>query len=305
MGSNPAPYTGPVPIATHVHGAHVLPASDGLPESWYLPDAGNIPSGYYTQGSTYASLSSAPAGSALFEYTNDQRATTLWYHDHTLGITRLNVYAGLAGFWIIRDDAERSLNLPGPAPKLGDKPGTKYYEIPLVLQDRSFNTDGSLFFPSSREFFDGFAGPYAPETDVPPIWNPEFFGNTITVNGKTWPYLEVEPRLYRFRFLNGSDSRTFILKFVADPLIQRPAHAELPFHIIGSDGGLLPDKPVTVDQLLIGNAERYDVIVDFSKFGPGSELYLINEGPDVPLGDIDEPGSEQWACRHKDNRTSS
>jgi spore coat protein A, manganese oxidase len=288
MGMSPTPYTGPVPLVTHVHGAHVLSPSDGLPESWSLPDAGDIPAGYHTRGSTYASLFPAPAGSALYEYTNDQRATTLWYHDHALGMTRLNLGAGVAGFWLIRDDAEDKLNLPGPAPKRGDEPGTKYYEIPLVLQDRSFNTDGSLFFPSSREFFDGFAGPYAPQTDVPPIWNPEFFGNTITVNGKTWPYFEVEPRLYRFRFLDGSDARTYILKLVTDALAPRPAQAELPFHIIGSDGGLLPDKPVTVDQLLIGNAERYDVILDFSQLAPGSEIYLINEGPDVPLGDTDE-----------------
>ena len=224
-------YRGPVPIVTHVHGAHVASTSDGNPEAWYLPDAANIPDGYMTQGDAYATASTedTKAGSALFEYSGDQRATTLWYHDHALGMTRTNVYAGLAGFWILRDDAEDAMNLPGPAPKLGDAAGTKYYEIPLAIQDRSFNKDGSLNYPDSRAFFDEYAGPYSPETDVPPIWNPEFFGDTMLVNGKTWPYLEVEPRLYRFRVLNGCNARFLIIKF--DNGMQ--------FTQIGNEGGLL------------------------------------------------------------------
>jgi FtsP/CotA-like multicopper oxidase with cupredoxin domain len=116
-------------------------------------------------------------GSAVFQYENDQDAATLWYHDHTLGMTRLNVYAGPAGFYLIRG-GDRDLPsgiLPGPAPALGDPPGKTYYEIPIAIQDRSFNADGSLFYPTSREFFDGFAGPYIPNSDVPPIWNPELF----------------------------------------------------------------------------------------------------------------------------------
>ena len=276
-GADPNSYTGPIPMVTHVHGAHVSDISDGYPEAWYLPDANNIPAGYFTQGSRYASVIPTDVGAAVFEYSNDQLAATLWYHDHSLGITRLNVYAGPAGFWLLRDDDEDNLKLPGPAPRLGDLPGTKYYEIPIVIQDRSFNDDGSLFYPDSRKFFDGFTGPYIPDpcSDVSPIWNPEFFGNTIVVNGRTWPYLEVEPRKYRLRFLNGCNSRFLIVKFEQEGLM---------FHQIGSEGGLLPDGPVVLNQLLIAPAERADVIVDFSGFAPGDEIILLNLGPDEPFG---------------------
>ncbi|KKK64275.1 hypothetical protein LCGC14_2985870, partial [marine sediment metagenome] len=200
----------------------------------------------------------------------------LWYHDHSLGMTRLNVYAGMAGFWIVRDDVEDSLNLPGPAPRLRDEPETKYFEIPIAIQDRSFNADGSLFYPGSRTFFDGYDGPFIPDSSVPPIWNPEFFGDTMVVNGRTWPYLEVEPRKYRLRLLNGCNSRFLILK------TDRP----LTFHQIGSEGGLLPDAPVALTQLLMAPAERADVIVDFSSFEPGDEIILLNLGPDSPFGGL-------------------
>ena len=275
-GMDPAPYLGPVPIVTHLHGAHVPSNSDGYPDAWYLPDAGNIPQGFDSQGPLYDSVHDAPPGAAVFEYPNDQRAMMLWYHDHTLGITRLNVYAGLAGFWILRDDVEDGLGLPGPAPQSGDAPGTPYYEIPIVIQDRSFNEDGSLFYPDSRTFFDEYAGPYIPDSPVSPIWNPEFFGDTIVVNGRTWPYLEVEPRLYRLRFLNGANSRFLILKF----------DQELTFHQIGNEGGLLPNQPIGLDQLLLAPAERADVIVDFSALQPGDQITLLNLGPDSPFGGL-------------------
>jgi spore coat protein A len=200
-------------------------------------------------------------------------------------MTRLNVYAGPAGFYLLRggsSDLPPGV-LPGPAPQPGDLPGTKYYEIPLAVQDRSFNANGSLFYPSTREFFDGFGGPYIPGSDVSPIWNPEFFGNTMVVNGRTWPFLEVEPRRYRFRFLNGCNSRFLILKIVSDPLARRPARPALPFWQIGTEGGFLP-APVRLGQLLMGLAERADVIVDFTGLPIGTELYLINEGPDEPFG---------------------
>jgi bilirubin oxidase len=282
----PGRYMGPVPIVTHLHGAHVPAISDGFPEAWYLPDANDIPVGYYTRGSHYGTVLPAEPGTAWFEYPNDQRATTLWYHDHALGMTRLNVYAGLAGFWLIRDDMEDSLNLPGPAPRPGDPPATKYYEIPIVIQDRSFNDDGSLFYPEDRAFFDEFTGPFLPGTTVPPLWNPEFFGNTIVVNGNTWPFLDVEPRKYRLRFLNGSNSRFLVLKMVSDPLAVRPATQNLGFHQIGNDGGLIPNGPVALNQLVMAPAERMDVIVDFSTLSPGAGVYLINEGPDEPFGGL-------------------
>ena len=304
-GTDPTPYTGPVPIVTHVHGAHTTEDSDGFPEAWYLPNAKNIPESYATTGTFYDNfvakynLDWGP-GMATFLYPNDQRATTLWYHDHTLGMTRLNVYAGPAGFYIIRGgpddvvlDSATALpaTLPGPAPALGDTPGTKYYEIPIVIQDRSFNEDGSLFYPDNRAFFEGLEPgqlqiPFIPEvacegenSDVPPIWNPEFFGDSMVVNGRTWPYLEVEPRRYRIRFLNGCNSRFLILKF---------DDTSVGFWQIGADGGFLA-APVDINavnngQLLLGPAERADVILDFSDIPVDTQITLLNLGPDEPFG---------------------
>jgi bilirubin oxidase len=283
--TTPGAYTGPVPIVTHLHGGHNSEESDGFAEAWYLPAANNIPAGYATVGSFYDEFKAksqaatgavwAP-GTAVFEYENDQPASTLWFHDHTLGMTRANVYAGPAGFYLIRggaNDLPKGV-LPGPAPARGDPAGTKYYEIPLAIQDRSFNADGSLFYPDSRAFFeDGFEGPYIPGSDVPPIWNPEVFGNTMLVNGKTWPYLEVEPRRYRFRLLNGCNGRFLILR------LDNP---DLRFWQIGAEGGFLP-APVQLDQLLMGPAERADVIVDFSGLA-GQTVRLLNLGPDEPFG---------------------
>src|SRR4030095_29013 len=289
-------YRGPVPIVTHLHGHHSTDESDGYPEAWYLPAANNLPAGFATPGTWYNLFPAKFAavwggtwdpGSAKFMYPNDQRASTLWYHDHTLGMTRLNVYAGPAGFYLVRGGASDlpAGTLPGPAPALGDPPGMSYYEIPIAIQDRSFNADDSLFYPDNRAFFEGLhAGqlqiPFIPQSgctgpsDVSPIWNPEFFGNTIVVNGRTWPYLEVEQRRYRFRFLNGCDSRFLILKL---------SRNGLPFWQIGAEGGFLP-APARLDQLLMGPAERADVIVDFTNVPVGTEIVLLNRGPDEPFG---------------------
>ena len=306
FGSTPGPYTGPVPIVTHLHGGRTTQESDGFAEAWYLPAANDIPLGFATEGSRYELFRDEflakrdvewEPGTATFQYQNNQRAATLWYHDHTLGMTRLNVYAGPAGFYLLRrgpTDLPAGA-LPGPAPGVGSDPFGRFYEIPLAIQDRSFNGDGSLFYPDSRAFFDGFEGPYVPDTDVPPIWNPEFFGNTMVVNGRTWPLLEVEPRRYRFRFLNGCNSRFLILKIVTDPLATRPASPELPFWQIGGESGFL-QRPVMREELLIAPAERADVIVDFTGLPVGVELFLINEGPDEPFGggvpEIDFPAAD-------------
>jgi spore coat protein A, manganese oxidase len=301
--STPGPYRGPIPQVVHLHGAHSFEENDGYPEAWYLPVARNIPSGFARVGSFYNRFRDEARarngvvwdpGSATFTYRNDQRATQLWYHSHTLGMTRTNIYAGEAGNYILRggtSDLPAGV-LPGPAPRLGDAAGTRYYELPLVIQDRSFNRDGSLFFPNSRDFFGDIpaGGPFIPTSDVPPIWNPEFFGNTMVVNGRTWPQLRVEPRRYRFRLLNACNTRVVMLRVVTDPLASRPATSALPIWVIGADGGFLP-APARVDRLTLAVAERGDVIIDFTGVPVGTKLYLINEGPDEPFGG-GEPGTD-------------
>ena len=180
--------------------------------------------------------------------------------------------------------------LPGPAPREGDRfpPNKTYYEIPIAIQDRSFNADGSLFYPDSRTFFDVLTGPYLPETDIAPIWNPEFFGNTIMVNGNTWPFHTVAQARYRLRVLNGCQSRFLILEFGNIPGVE--------VWQIGNDGGFLA-APVNLsadhaNRLLMGPAERADLIVDFSQVPVGNYV-LGNVGPDepfsggVPDGDFD------------------
>jgi len=306
--STPGTYTGPVPQITHVHGAVGVPDwSDGYAEAWYLP-AGADATAYATEGTWYSFFKSKAAaalgvtwapGSATFEYPNLNRASTVWYHDHTLGMTRVNVYAGPAGFYLVRggpDDVVRDTRtglpgvLPGPAPKEGDAfpPNKKYYEIPIAIQDRAFNADGSLFYPDTREFFDGATATmpgYIPDTDLAPIWNPEFFGNMIMVNGNTWPFLNVEKRRYRFRFLNGCQARFLILDFKNIPGVE--------VWQIGNEGGFLA-APVNLtatanNELLMGLAERADVIVDFTNVAPGS-YELGNVGPDEPFnGDRSSP----------------
>ncbi|MBV1856149.1 multicopper oxidase family protein [Catellatospora tritici] len=289
----PGPYKGPVPLVTHVHGAHTGEESDGHPSAWTLPAANNLPKGYAVGGTNHDLFrdrakqqgTTWQAGTTVCRYPNDQAPGTLWYHDHTLGMTRLNVYAGPVGFYLLRGgDADLPAGvLPGPAPKPGDKEGTNHYELPLIIQDRSFNTDGSLYYPASRaEFFDHFAGPYVPDSDIAPIWHPGFAGDTMVVNGATWPRVPVEPRRYRLRLLNASNSRTLILKIASAATGARPAPAAVPFWQIGADGGYLA-KPVRLEQLLLASGERADVIVDFSEVYPGTELFLINEGPDGPF----------------------
>jgi FtsP/CotA-like multicopper oxidase with cupredoxin domain len=301
-GDSQEPYTGPVPIVTHLHGAvGVGDESDGYAEAWYLPAANDIPADHATTGTWYSFFAAKAAarfgvewgpGFATFHYPNDQRESTLWYHDHTLGMTRLNVYAGPAGFFLVRGGPEgdkavldsrtgASAVLPGPAPKAGDMfpPNKTYYEIALAVQDRSFNADGSLFYPDTRTFFDGIVGEFLPEGEFPPIWNPEFFGNMIMVNGNTWPFQVVEQRRYRLRFLNGCQSRFLILDFGSVPGVE--------VWQIGNEGGFLA-APVNLtadhgNRLLMGLAERADLIVDFTNVPPGNHV-LGNVGPDEPFG---------------------
>lgn len=344
------PYTGPVPIVTHVHGAHVDPHSDGYPEAWYLPAANNI-AAFATKGRLFDDASGTNPGNlgyADFLYRNDQPAATLWYHDHTLGMTRTNVYAGPAGFWLIRGGAnDGAMNgvtaqpavLPGPAPAsnnsamalntVGDPVRNAVREIPIVIQDRSFNNTGSLFYPASRTFFDGYPGPYTGSTpvstDLAPIWNPEAFFNTIVVNGKTWPALEVAPALYRFRLLNGSNAR--FLNLALFEVLKAPSMGikqknnaklgrELPFYQIGGDQGFLPEvvmiqtgfatplpgngtipalvaAPNPQMALLMALAERADVIVDFRGLANGTRVRMINTAPDAPFGGFPDAPADQ------------
>ena len=206
-----------VRAVVHLHGAKVPPESDGWPEDWYTP--GN---------------------SAAYYYPNQQDAAMLWYHDHAMGINRLNIYAGLAGAYIIRDSGEDELNLPKGR-----------YEIPLVLCDRFLLRDGSLDYPVS-------ATPGEP-------WVPEMVANVMTVNGKATPYLDVEPRKYRFRALNASNARFYHLSLSSGQ----------PFHQIGTDQGLLP-APIPLQDFVFAPGERMDVVIDFKEHA-GEQIVLNND----------------------------
>lgn len=222
-------------VSLHLHGGNTEPQSDGHPEDTFLPGS-----------------------SKTYHYHNDQEAANLWYHDHALGITRLNVMAGLAGFYLLRDDndtgdSSNPIGLPsGP------------YEIPLVIQDRLLDVDGKLAYPP---------GPLQ-------IWAPEFFGDTAVVNGKAFPNLDVQRGLYRFRVINGSNSRVY-------DLYLSNGHS---FFQIGSDGGLL-NAPVQLGHLILAPGERADLLIDFSAYAPGTKILLKNNAP-VPF-----PGGPRNAHR--------
>lgn len=201
----------------HLHGGRTPAVSDGYPEDWVVP------------GKKQACF-----------YPAQQDAALLFYHDHTMGINRLNTYAGMQGLFLVRDDAEDQLNLPKGK-----------YEIPLVICDRLLRTDGQLEYPVS-------VNPGAP-------WVPEVFGNAILVNGKLLPYLNVEPRKYRFRLMNGSNGRFYRFSL----------ENKATFHQIGSDQGLLA-APVAMKRLQLAPAERADLIIDFSQM-KGENVELLSD----------------------------
>lgn len=234
-----------VRTVVHLHGSRVRPASDGHPLAWFSRGFQRV--GPMFQRRTYV-------------YPNPQSATTLFYHDHTMGITRLNVYAGLAGAYLIRDAHETSLQLPSGR-----------FEIPLIIQDRSFKNNGQLFYPRQ---------PSPPVPGVNPSVVPEFFGNTILVNGTVWPFLNVEPRKYRFRIVNGSNSRFYRMKLSSGQFMIQ----------IGSDQGLLA-KPVLLEQLILAPGERADVVIDFSTH-KGEKILLTNNAPTpFPTGTPTNPNT--------------
>jgi len=232
----------PVTTVTHLHGGEVSSIYDGHPEAWF----------------TYNGKRGPVFVTSMYSYPNKQEPTTLWYHDHSLGATRLNVYAGLAGFYLLRDSYNRSK-------KKSELPEGKY-EIPIVIQDISFHRDGSF------SFYNEGTNP-----DIHPYWVPEFLGDTIMVNGIVWPNLNVERRQYRFRILNGSNARFYNLKMSNC----------MTFIQIGTDGGFL-SEPVVLDTLLIAPGERADILVDFSDVETGDSIILLNNA-NTPFPDGEEP----------------
>jgi spore coat protein A, manganese oxidase len=265
-------YLGPVPMIVHLHGISSASESDGIPEAWNLPSSSNssiaslLAAGYKAHGSDYCQIDANTGlraancpnaynndGASLFSYPNTQFASTLFFHDHTLGVTLQNVYMGLLGFYLLGGDAAHdlpsdcgtcgaSLSVPGGLPG-GD------YEIPIAIQDKLFSADGSF------------------------LLGPEGIGNVKVVNGKSWPYLDVEPRKYRFRFVDAN--ATSFVKLILP--------GNLKFTQIGADSGFLP-APKTVSKLVVAPGERADVIVDFSGYksctATGCNLTLVDDGAD-------------------------
>jgi spore coat protein A len=223
---------GNIPTVPHLHGSHVEWESDGHPEAWF------------TQNSTQRG---DHWRKHLYEYENTQRAATLWYHDHAIGITRLNVYAGLAGMYLLRDAKERRLVRNRVLPD-------DVHEVELVIQDRFFTEDGQLDLPVASNPVNGVTA--------------SLFGDFICVNGRPWPVLDVEPRKYRFRILNGSDSRVYTLE-LDDP--------DASFLFVGTELGLLR-KAVQRKRVLIAPGERYDVVIDFTGLA-NKEITMTNAGP--------------------------
>jgi len=242
----------PVPLVTHVHGLEVQSTSDGGPNAWFTSDG--------RHGPGYSTLSTTDANAAIYSYPNSQPPTTLFYHEHALGMTRTNLASGLAGFYL-----ERSKNDPN-ANKL---PSGKY-EVPLAIQDRSFNNDGSFAFPN-----------VGVNPDDHPYWYPEFFGNSVMVNGKIWPNMNVDQGQYRLRIVDGSNARFYNLTFSNG----------MSFTQIGSDGGYLR-APVTLTSLTIAPGERADILVDFSNIPTGTKVIMQNNAnTPFPDGDPVDPAT--------------
>ena len=250
--TNPNGYNAqaPVPLVPHLHGAEVQSFSDGGPNAWFTWNG--------LHGSTYSTYEPTAANAAVYYYPNGQNPTTLWYHDHALGMTRLNVMSGLAGFYLLKD-APATTTITTPTANDFDQYMNQHFqygvnEIPLAIQDRSFYANGELWFPTAGI-----------NPTIHPYWMPEFFGNTIMVNGRVWPNLDVTQGVYRFRVLDGSNARFYTLSF----------DNKMPFTVIGTEGGYL-QKPVVVTSLTIAPGERYDIIADFSAVPIGTKIIMTN-----------------------------
>ncbi|PSR11296.1 MAG: hypothetical protein C7N36_17265 [Bacteroidetes bacterium] len=261
-----------IPIVPHLHGGHSESASDGNPEFFFSPD-------YAVTGPQWIKKE--------YLYANDQPAGTIWYHDHTLGITRLNVYAGMAGFYIIRDGVDTGL--------AGNQLGLPVfpYEAAFAIQDKMFNSNGTLFYPAFQG--DPFYADFITNQGIQlpanlflgggPTALAEFFGDHMIVNGKLWPKMAVEPRNYRLRFLNGCDSRFLVVEFyaVGPNATQTPpmGGTPLPFTVIGSDQSLV-DEPRQVTRLVMETGARYDLIFNFSDWA-GQRIIMKNLAGDSPF----------------------
>jgi FtsP/CotA-like multicopper oxidase with cupredoxin domain len=269
------------PIVVHVHGSPSDFQFDGNPEFFFGP------AGAASRGPQWVAKKYIYDGS-------QQGAGMLWYHDHALGITRLNVYAGMAGFFVVRDAFDTGL--PGNPLSLPAFP----YEAAFAIQDRMFKDNGELFypaFPGDPFYADFITGENAVLPDPPfigggPTGLAEFFGDHMVVNGKIWPKMDVEPRNYRLRLLNGCDSRFLAVQFFEVPPsatdFSTVLSGPLDFTVIGSDQGLA-SSPTTVDTLLIETGSRYDIIFDFKAVTPGNRVIMKNIGGDEPFGG-DIPG---------------
>jgi len=282
-----------VPIITHLHGGHTDYMFDGNPEFFYSPN-------YEIEGPQWDHL-----GGVIreFQYDNDVPAGNLWYHDHALGITRLNVYAGLAGFYFIRDKFDTGL--PDNNLRLPAWP----YEKAYAIQDRMFTDRGELFYPAypGDPYYDVFItgeGAELPRKLFPgggPTALAEFFGDHMVVNGLIWPKEDVEPRNYRLHLLNGTDSRFMAIRFrdVGAGASTIPGNAPtLPFWVIGSDQGLASKATMITDYLVSEPGSRYDIVVDFSQVSLGGRVIMENIGGDEPFGG-DIPGPQIYGDTNK------
>ncbi|MEY9935536.1 spore coat protein A [Catenulispora sp. GP43] len=290
MGSF-TPYRGPIPAVAHLHGGEVPSGADGGPQGWFTADG--------RRGPGYATFGWAAPNEAVYLYPNEQPSCTLWFHDHALGVTGLNVYAGLAAFYLVRD--EYDTGLPDNPLRLPADP----YEIEIAIQDRQFDTNGQLLFPDgSNPAAEALVGP-PPNPAAHPYWTPAYLGDAMVVNGRTWPVLAVEPRRYRFRVLNGCNGRYLSMNLTEAANAGRHyAPSAVPFWQIGTDGGLL-DRPVELNaphrqdakRLVLAPAERADLIIDFSGLEGCSLILTNNAVHSYPRGVLPDPNLDGQIMR--------
>ncbi|WP_320784005.1 multicopper oxidase family protein [Streptomyces sp. CRN 30] len=256
------------PAVVHLHGGHTPAASDGYPTSLILPADGSydahraamdMSGGDHGMAMDHGAMDLAE-GTRSYTYPFDQRAATLWYHDHRMGYTGAAVWMGLAGFHLVHDDEEERLPLPR-----GER------DIPLMIADRSFTADGQFRYP--------WIDPELHTPGVTDAYMNGVLGDVVLVNGAPWPVLETERLRYRLRFLNASNARLYKLEL--DP---QPPGGDA-FTQIGSDGGLL-DRPRGHDALELAPAERFDVVVDFARYRPGTRVRLLNRFGDGSTAEV-------------------